>query len=267
MADLEVRREGGALWLTLNRPEVGNALTPDQRDSLIALLEEASGDADVRVVVLAAEGKHLCTGADLSASSGRSDDGAAAPIGPGGVARMLRTGSQRLVAAVLDCEKPVVVELHGAAAGIGAHLVLAADFVVAAEGSRLIEVFARRGLVPDGGGAYLLPRAVGVTVAKRLLMLAEDLSADDALALGLLHEVVPAADLRKTTEALAGRLAAAPTRALALTKWLVNRSLDSTREQAFADEAMAQDQNMATADAQEGLAAFGSRRDPEFTGR
>lgn len=267
MADLDVRRDGGALWITLSRPEVGNALTPGQRDELIGLLEEASGDAGVRVVVLAAEGRHFCTGADLSASSGRSGGGAAAPIGPGGVARMLRTGSQRLVAAVLDCEKPVVAELHGAAAGIGAHLVLAADFVVAAEGSRIIEVFARRGLVPDGGGAYLLPRAVGVHVAKRLLLLADDLPAEEAHALGLLHELVPADDLRGATEALVARLAAAPTRTLALTKWLVNRSLDSTREQAFADEAMAQEQNMGTADAQEGLAAFGERRDPDFAGR
>ncbi|MEO6989358.1 MAG: enoyl-CoA hydratase/isomerase family protein, partial [Aquihabitans sp.] len=246
-------------------PEVGNAITPAQRDAIIGLLEEASSD-QVRVVVLAAEGRHFCTGADLSAVSGGSGDGAPAPIGPGGVARMLRTGSQRLVAAVLDCEKPVVAEIHGAAAGIGAHLALAADFVVAAEGSRLIEVFARRGLVPDGGGAYLLPRAVGTHVAKRLLMLAEDLGADEARDLGLLHDVVPAEDLRATTQTLVDRLSAAPTRTLALTKWLVNRSFDSTREQAFADEAMAQDQNMATVDAQEGLAAFGERRDPEFVG-
>jgi 2-(1,2-epoxy-1,2-dihydrophenyl)acetyl-CoA isomerase len=271
MADLEIRREDGALWITLTRPAVGNALTPAQRDEIIGLLDDASADPEVRVVVLAAEGKHFCTGADLSSSSGRSDKGegagAAKPIGPGGVARMLRTGSQRLVGAILDCEKPVVAELHGAAAGIGAHLVLAADFVVAAEGSRLIEVFARRGLVPDGGGAYLLPRAVGVHVAKRLLLLGDDLSAADALALGLLHEVVPVDELRAATDKLVGRLAVAPTRSLALTKWLVNRSLDSTREQAFADEAMAQDQNMTTADAQEGLAAFGQRRDPKFTGQ
>jgi 2-(1,2-epoxy-1,2-dihydrophenyl)acetyl-CoA isomerase len=266
---LDLRREGGALWITLDRPQVGNALAPAQRDALIGLLEEASGDPDVRVVVLAAEGKHFCTGADLSASSGRSDSGsgAAAPVGAGGVARMLRTGSQRLVAAVLDCEKPVVAELHGAAAGIGAHLVLASDFVVAAEGSRIIEVFARRGLVPDGGGAYLLPRAIGTHVAKRLLLLADDLGAEEALRLGLLHDLVPADELRTATSALVERLAAAPTRTLALTKWLVNRSLDSSREQAFADEAMAQEQNMGTEDAQEGLAAFGQRRDPEFKGR
>ena len=260
------RREDGSLWITLDRPEVGNAITPDQRNGLIALLEAASDDPGVRVVVLAATGKHFCTGADLSASSAADGDPAPAP-GPGSVARLLRTGSQRLVAAVLDCEKPVVAELHGAAAGIGAHIALACDFVVASDESRIIEVFARRGLVPDGGGAYLLPRLVGVHTAKALLMLADDLDAATAKDLGLLHSVVPLDGLRAATEELVARLAQAPTRTLALTKWLVNRSLDSTREQAFADEAMAQDQNMTTDDAQEGLRAFGERRAPRFTGR
>jgi 2-(1,2-epoxy-1,2-dihydrophenyl)acetyl-CoA isomerase len=266
MSDLEQRAEDGALWLTLNRPDKGNALTPDQRDELVSLLEGASADASVRVVVLASEGKHFCTGADLSAASGRGGVGATAS-GPGSVARMLRTGSQRLTAAVLDCEKPVVAEVHGAAAGIGAHLALAADFVVASDESRFIEIFARRGLVPDGGGAYLLPRLVGPRKAKELVLLADDLPAEEALALGLVNEVVALDSLRAATEKLVSRLAVAPTRALALSKWLLNRSLDSTREQAFADEAMAQEQNMATADAREGLAAFGERREPRFTGQ
>jgi 2-(1,2-epoxy-1,2-dihydrophenyl)acetyl-CoA isomerase len=168
---------------------------------------------------------------------------------------------------VLDCEKPVVAEVHGAAAGIGAHLVLACDFVVAADDARLIEVFARRGLVPDGGGAYLLPRLVGPMRAKELMMLADDLSADRAQELGLITSVVAAGQLRAETDKLVGRLATAPTRTLALCKWLVNRSLDSTRDQSFADEAMAQEQNMGTHDAQEGVAAFVERRPPDFHGR
>jgi 2-(1,2-epoxy-1,2-dihydrophenyl)acetyl-CoA isomerase len=168
---------------------------------------------------------------------------------------------------VLDCEKPVLAEVHGAAAGIGAHLALACDFVVAADDSRLIEVFARRGLVPDGGGAYLLPRLVGPMRAKELMMLADDLPADRALQLGLFTSVVPRAELRAATEKLVERLAGAPTRTLALCKSLVNRSLDSSRDQCFADEAMAQEQNMGTADAQEGVAAFVERRPPLFQGR
>ena len=260
MTALLVDRREGALWLTLNRPEAANALTPDQRDQIITELEAASSDPSVRVVVLAAEGKHFCSGADLSGGTG-------GPRRSGDIARTLRTGSQRLIASVLDCEKPVVAEIHGAAAGIGAHLVLACDFVIASEESRIIEVFARRGLVPDGGGAYLLPRLVGPMRAKELMMLADDLPATRAAELGLVTSVVANSDLRAKTEELVARLGAAPTRTLALCKWLVNRSLDSTREQSFADEAMAQEQNMGTTDAQEGVAAFVERRPPAFTGQ
>jgi 2-(1,2-epoxy-1,2-dihydrophenyl)acetyl-CoA isomerase len=183
------------------------------------------------------------------------------------VARTLRAGSQRLIASVLDCEKPVVAELHGAAAGIGAHLAVACDFVVASDDARLIEVFVRRGLVPDGGGAYLLPRLIGVARTKEMLMIGDDMPADKAESLGLLTKVVPAGELRPTVEDLVGRLVAAPTRSLALCKWLVNRSLESSREQAFADEAIAQEQNMSTDDAREGILAFLERRTPNFSGR
>ena len=212
------------------------------------------------MVVLTAAGRHFCSGADLSGGAGGQRLA-------GDIARTLRTGSQRLIASVLDCEKPVVAEIHGAAAGIGAHLVMACDFVVAADDARLIEVFARRGLVPDGGGAYLLPRLVGPMRAKELMLLADDLPAERAHQLGLVTTVVPQAELRAETEKLAARLVAAPTRTLALCKWLVNRSLDASRDQCFADEAMAQEQNMGTADAQEGVAAFVERRPPTFQGR
>lgn len=257
---LVVEKRGQALWITLNRPQAANALTPDQRDELIQLFEAASGDGSVRVVVLTAEGKHFCSGADLSGTAGGE------PLAVGGVARVLRTGSQRLIAAVLDCEKPVVAELHGAAAGIGAHLALACDFVVASDDARLIEVFVRRGLVPDGGGAYLLPRLVGTTRAKELLLLGDDLSAPRARELGLVTSVVPGDELRPAVVALVDRLESAPTRALSLCKWLVNRSLESSREQAFADEAMAQEQNMTTVDSREGIAAFLERRTTNFKG-
>jgi 2-(1,2-epoxy-1,2-dihydrophenyl)acetyl-CoA isomerase len=264
---LEVLHEhiDGVDWITLDRPDAANALTPSARDRIISLLESASADADVRAVVIAANGKHFCSGADLSTPS----PGVRAPHvdDRGSIARALRNGSQRLIAAVLDCDKPVIAELHGAAAGIGAHLVLACDFIVAASGSRIIEVFARRALVPDGGGAYLLPRLVGPTKAKQLMMLADDLTVDDAVALGLIFSVVQPDELRTATAALATRLAGGPTRTHALTKWLVNRSLDSSRDQCFADEAIAQELNMYTDDAKEGMRSFGERRAAQYSGR
>ncbi|KUM69773.1 enoyl-CoA hydratase [Streptomyces griseorubiginosus] len=318
--------DGQVAYLTLNRPEALNALTPAQRDRLIQLFGEASADPDVRAVVLTGTGRGFCAGADLRGGAGAGERGAgdgsgertegergagdgagqrtagergsgdesgqrmAGERGPGDgvaeraageqgsgdgraervagdVARMIREGAQRLVAAVLDCEKPVIAAVNGTAAGLGAHLALACDLVLAAESARFIEVFMRRGLVPDGGGAYLLPRLVGPRRAKELMFFGDALSATDAERLGLVNRVVPDGELDKTAREWAARLAAGPTRALALTKQLVNASLDSDRATAFAAEATAQEINMTTADAQEGVASFVERRSPEYRGR
>ena len=265
--DLLVRRDDGVLTLTLNRPDAANALTPDQRDRLVDQLHEASALVDVRVVVLGATGRHFCTGADLRVSRPGPPRPPDAPERVAGdVGRMLREGAQRLVGAILDCEKPVIAAVNGAAAGIGAHIALACDLVVAAEGARFIEVFVRRGLVPDGGGAYLLPRLVGLQKAKELMFFGDDLSAPDAQALGLVNKVVPADGLEAAVAEWAKRLATGPTRSIGLTKWLLNRSLDSDRETAFREEALAQETNMTTHDANEGVQSFVERREPTYRG-
>ncbi|AXG54269.1 enoyl-CoA hydratase [Streptomyces lincolnensis] len=253
--------DGQVSYLTLNRPEALNALTPGQRDQLIELLARASADPDVRAVVLTGTGRGFCAGADLRGASTGGERVA------GDVARTLRLGAQRLIAAVLDCEKPVIAAVNGTAAGLGAHLAFACDLVLAAESARFIEVFVRRGLVPDGGGAYLLPRLVGPQRAKELMFFGDALTAADAERLGLVNRVVPDAELDKTARAWAERLAAGPTRALALTKQLVNASLDTDRAGAFAAEAAAQEINMTTVDAREGVASFVERRSPEYRGR
>ncbi|GAA1975329.1 enoyl-CoA hydratase/isomerase family protein [Catenulispora subtropica] len=261
-----VRHElsGGVGWITLDRPEALNAVDAGQRDRLISLLRQASADPATRVVVLTATGRGFCTGADLRPKPGAAP---AAPPGPGDVARTIRDGAQALIAAVLDCEKPVVAAVNGIAAGLGAHLALACDLVIAAESAKFIEIFARRGLVPDGGGAYLLTRLVGVHKAKELIYFADDVPASEALALGLVNRVVPDADLDKTAREWAERLAVGPTRAFALAKNLVNRALEVDRATAFREEADAVELNMATHDGKEGVRAFAERRAPEFTGR
>ncbi|MFI2260579.1 enoyl-CoA hydratase/isomerase family protein [Streptomyces tubercidicus] len=253
--------DNGVSWLTLNRPDAMNAVTWDQRERLIDRLAEASADPGVRAVVLTATGKGFCAGADLRGSPPAGERVA------GDVARMIRDGAQRLITAVLDCEKPVIAAVNGTAAGLGAHLALACDLVLAAESARFIEVFVRRGLVPDGGGAYLLPRLIGPQRAKELLFFGDALPAAEAERLGLVNRVVPDGELAKTAREWAERLAAGPTRALALTKQLVNASLDTDRTAAFAAEATAQEINMTTADAQEGVASFVARRHPTFRGR
>lgn len=266
--DLLVDLADGICRITLNRPDAANALTPDMRNRLIGLLGHASADLSVRVVVLAAAGRHFCTGADLRAAqpAGPARPDGAPERAVGDIARTIRTGAQRLISAVLDCEKPVVAAVGGTAAGIGAHLALASDLVIATESARFIEVFVRRGITPDGGGAWLLPRLVGVARAKELLFLGDDVSAADAERMGLITRCVPDDAFAATVDDYAGRLAAGPTRAISLSKWLVNRSLDTDRAGAFDDEAWAQELASRTADFTEGVAAFVERRDVRFTG-
>ena len=259
----------GVAWLTLNRPQAGNAITPPQRDRIIALLDAASGDQHVRAVVLTGAGtRHFCTGADLSSSRGPDaplPEGA--PERPAGtVARAISGGAQRLIAAVLDCEKPVIAAVNGTAAGLGCHLAYACDLILAADSAKFIEVFVRRGLVVDGGGAYLLARLIGPQRAKELIFFGEDLPAAEAHRMGLVNRVVPAGELHVTAVDWAARLAAGPTVALGLGKRLVNRSLDGDRSASLAEEAMAAEINMSSADGQEGVRAFAERRKPVFRG-
>ncbi|HLM65780.1 MAG TPA: enoyl-CoA hydratase-related protein [Acidimicrobiales bacterium] len=266
-AQLAAREEAGVLWLTLDRPEAANAITPDQRDRLVDLLVAASERFETRAVVLTATGRHFCTGADLRASPAPAPRPEGVPERvTGDIGRLVRGGAQRLISAVLDCEKPVIAAVNGTAAGIGAHLALACDLVIAAEGARFIEIFVRRGLVPDGGGAWLLPRLVGLAKAKELMFFGDDVPATEAQRLGLVNAVVPPEDLAATAGGWAARLADGPTRALALTKALLNRSLESDRATAFQDEALAQELNMGTRDANEGVAAFVERRTPSYLG-
>jgi len=263
----EVREQ--VLWLTLNRPDAGNAITPAVRNRMIEHLGEASSSFDVRAIVLTAAGeKHFCTGADLR--SGR----AAPPPKPedapervsGEAARMIRTGIQRLIGAMLDCEKPIVCALNGTAAGGGAAMVLASDLVVAADNARIIQVFVRRGLIPDGGPTYLLPRLVGLQKAKELVFFGDDLGAHDAERLGLVNTVVPGTQLQAAAAEWAGRLAQGPTKTIGFAKRLLNRSLDVDRATLFEEEALLVEMVAATEDSKEGVASFLERRPTDFKG-
>jgi 2-(1,2-epoxy-1,2-dihydrophenyl)acetyl-CoA isomerase len=184
----------------------------------------------------------------------------------GDAARMIRTGWQRLVTAVLDCEKPVIAAVNATAAGGGMHLALACDLVIAAEEAKFIEVFIRRGIAPDAGGAYLLARLVGPQKAKELFFFGDDLPARDAERLGLVNKVVARADLMAEVGAWAARLASAPTKAVSAAKYLTNRALESDRATALWDEATAQELVTGTEDCREGLTAFAERRPPVFRG-
>lgn len=262
------RVEDGIARITLDRPDAGNSLTWAMRDRIADLFVAASGDLAARVVVITGTGKHFCTGANLGGSQPAQPDrpDGAPERAVGDASRLVRRGWQRLISAVLDCEKPVIAAVNGTAAGGGAQLVLACDLVLMADTARFIEVFVRRGIIPDAGGTYLLPRIVGLARAKELMFFGDDLSAADAERIGLANRCVPAAELPALTDEWAGRLAAAPTRALAATKWLLNRSFESSRQASFDEEAMAQELVTGTEDAREGMLSFVERRDPSFRG-
>ncbi len=261
--------ENGVLWLTINRADKGNAIPYYVRDALIAAFRDAHTDLSVRAVVLTAAGeRHFCTGADLSVPQpprGRKPDDAPDRV-TGAAINMMRAGFQQLMQAIQDCEKPVIVALNGTAAGGGAMLVLAADLVVAADTARIIQVFVRRGLVPDGGVAYLLPRVVGMHRAKELLFFGDDLSASDAERFGIVNRVVPAAELQQATREWAERLAKGPTKAIGWGKKLLHDASELSRRDLLEEEAMMVELNSSTVDSGEGVASFRERREPQWKG-
>jgi 2-(1,2-epoxy-1,2-dihydrophenyl)acetyl-CoA isomerase len=268
-SDLLRRIEDGICWITINRPDAGNALTQFMRDRIAAWLRDASSDLFVRAVVITGAGdKAFCTGADLRGGrrAPRPKPDAAPDTVVGDNARMILEGWQALVTSILDCEKPVVAGVNGTAAGGGMHLALACDLVVMAEDAKFVEVFIRRGIAPDAAGAWLLTRLVGIQKAKELFFFGDDVPAAEAYRIGLVNRLVPRSELGSALEEMAGRLAQAPTKAIWIAKWLTNRALDVDRATSLYDEALGQELVTYTADSKEGIASFVERRPAEFKG-
>mgnify|MGYP003310961380 FL=1 len=256
-------------WITINNPDKGNAMSPGMRDRMTGLFESLNGQFDARAVVLTATGQKLfCPGADISVGreyAQRPDDAPALAVGE--PRRMMLRGQHPLMSSILDCELPVIAAVNGTAAGMGVHLALMCDLVMMADHSKFIEVFARRGLVPDAMGTWILPRLIGPMKTKELMFFADDIPADYALELGLCNKVVPSEELIPSVMEWAVRLATGPTKAHMFTKWLVNRSLDVDRRTITEEESWAVELNNGTMDAQEGVNSFRERRDPNWRGR
>lgn len=258
------------LRLTLDRPDKRNALTDDMVAGLVDAVDGAGRDDSVRVIVLDGAGDHFCGGADILARNAdavaRDAPGGGKPAA-GSIQRRLPSQAHRLIPLVLRVQKPVVCRVQGWAAGIGFQLAAAADLTLAAEDARFWEPFTERGFTPDSGATWMLPRLVGVQRARELLLLGRRLDGTEAAEWGLIHRAVPAAELDGEVDDVVERLAAGPTVALGLTKWLLLAGQTEALEAQLQNEAFGLELSSRSEDFREGLTAFAEKRPPDFRGR
>ena len=255
MAEVEVSREGGVQTITLNRPDKLNAFNRALHERLQAALEQAR-DPEVRAVVVTGAGRGFSAGQDLT-DFGESRD----------VAAMLRATYHVNVLAIRALEKPVLAAVNGVCAGAGLSLACACDLRLASDEAFFVPGFVGIGLVPDSGGTFFVQRLLGTPRAFEWMTSNRRLTAAEAHAWGLVSEVVEAEAFAGRVAERAAELAAAPTRALALTKRLFDAAATSTLEEQLEREAEAQAEAAQSADFREGVAAFSEKRSPEFRGR
>lgn len=260
---LGVSQHDGVLRLELQRSEKRNAIDDSIMDGLIETIDAAGRDESVRVILLSGAGDHFCGGADIVA---RNTPGGDRPR-VGSIQRRLPAQAHRLIPLVLGTQTPVVCRVQGWAAGIGFQLALAADFTVAADDATFWEPFGERGFTPDSGASWLLPRAVGMTRARELLLLGRKLSGAEAESWGIVHRSVDPTSLDDAVADVVAKLASGPTVALGLTKWLLHASADAGLAEQLQNEAFALELSSRSDDFREGLRAFKEKRPPDFTGR
>jgi 2-(1,2-epoxy-1,2-dihydrophenyl)acetyl-CoA isomerase len=252
--------------ITLNRPTVLNAISPQMIEELREALNTIKGDARVRAVVLTGAGRGFCSGADLKARQRVKPSEAPPDASQVGADRLRRTYNP-LILAIRTLEKPFIAAVNGVAAGAGCNLALACDIVLASDQAHFGNVFARIGLIPDCGGHYFLPRLVGFHKAAELMFTGEIIDAHEAERIGLINRVVPHADLTKVTRELAERLARGPTRAIGLCKRTLNVGITGDLAAVLDAEAEGQGQASQTQDHWEGVQAFLEKRPAHFSGR
>ncbi|MHC4698725.1 MAG: enoyl-CoA hydratase-related protein [Planctomycetota bacterium] len=253
--------EGGVRTITLNRPDVLNAFNEPLADALTEAVRAAGEDKAVRCVVVTGAGRGFCSGQDLGELLDRARAGNPLELRP----RILESYNP-VIAALRTIEKPVVASVNGVAAGAGFSLALACDLRIAAESASFIQAFINVGLVPDCASTFMLPRLVGVARAMELTFTGRKVPAREAFEMGLVNQVVPAADLRAETMKLAGKLASMPTRAIGLTKRAINAAWAADLDTQLEYEAELQAIAQKTDDHAEGITAFIEKRPAVFKG-
>ena len=255
---LKYTTENGVATITLNRPEVYNALNDEITYELQHALKVVSKDDKVRVVVLTGEGKAFCSGQDLKAASGDQKRS---------FLQSLHKRYNPIISAMRSLPKPIVCRLNGVAAGAGCSLALACDIIVASEEATLIEVFINIGLVPDSGSSYFLPRLIGMAKAFEMCSMGSKVKAGEAATMGLINTCVPADQLDTAVKSYTDYFATAPTKSIGLIKKMLNKSATSSLEEMLEYEAYCQEIAGTSHDYKEGVAAFLEKRKPTFLGK
>ena len=255
MAEVETSRDGAVLTITLNRPDVLNAFNTEMHRALGGALKDAR-DPSVRAVVITGAGRGFCVGQDLTEFR----------EAPGDIGSRLRATYHPNIRAIRALEKPVIAAVNGAAAGAGMSLACACDLRIAADSASFIPAFINIGLIPDSGGSYFVTRILGPARAFEWLASGKKLTAAEAHAWGLVSEVVEADGLGLRTAELAAQLAGMPTRAIGMTKRLLDAAPTASLEEQLEREAQLQATATQTEDFKEGVAAFLEKRPPKFRG-
>jgi 2-(1,2-epoxy-1,2-dihydrophenyl)acetyl-CoA isomerase len=258
MADVLTTDEGRVRWITLNRPETRNALTTAVNDAVRLAIEGAPA-AGARVVVLSGAGGAFSSGLDLKVAAEEGMD-------PETIESRMRAHFHGLIRAVRACPLPTIAVVDGPAAGFGCDLALACDLRLVSDRARFGEIFVKRGLMPDGGGTWTLPRLVGLGRALEMMLTGELVDAAEAHRIGLANRVFPAAQLEPAAWDFARTLAAGPPLVHRAVKAAVEAASHSTLDEALEGEVRGQLKLLASADFQEGIVAFLEKRSPAFTG-
>jgi len=257
MSSILLTIENNIAFITLNRPDKLNAFTREMALLLQQKLDECAADSQVRCLYLTGAGKGFCAGQDLAE--------VVDPDGPG-MQKILTEQYNPIIRRIRSIEKPVVAAVNGVAAGAGANIALACDVVISVQHASFIQAFSKIGLIPDSGGTYFLPRLIGFQKASAYMMLADKISAAEALQMGLIYKHYAPEDFEKETKALATTLAQMPTRALAYIKQALNKSAENSLDDQLQLENELQQKAAATEDFKEGVNAFLEKRQPVFKG-
>jgi 2-(1,2-epoxy-1,2-dihydrophenyl)acetyl-CoA isomerase len=254
---LKYLEEKGVATISLNRPEVYNALNNPLKKELFSALSAAASDENIRVIVLTGEGKAFCSGQDLKAAAEETKDS---------YGEAIRQYYNPLISYMRTLPKPIVCKLNGVAAGAGCSLALACDLIIATESATLAELFVGIGLVPDCGSSFFLPRLTSRVHAFELATTGRKITAREALELGLVNRVAADQDLDKVVDEYLLHYRNAPTRVIGYIKEMLNQTPALTLNDALELEANYQDKASQTADHEEGMRAFMEKRPPKFKG-